>query len=167
MLGTWSAPLAFRFAACLAAPEVTLPVPRLKVLRSNIAIDGMSRLAWVSSVTFLFTIPHSIEDFTYGIAQRFGLSVLAAATGLGIVLAAQVWATAALGWRPTLARSLVLAIGLFWVIGALADHVPDLLTPDWRAGVPSQALVVGIMVSQALVAALAGIEWRQDRSGGE
>lgn len=85
-----------------------------------------SRLAWVSSVTFLFTIPHSIEDFTFGIAQRFGLSVLVAAVSLGIAFAVQVWATAALDWRPTLARSLLLLIGLSWVIGALADHVPDL-----------------------------------------
>jgi len=118
----------------------------------------MSRLAWVSSVAFLFTIPHSIEDFTYGIAQRFGLSVLTGAVSLGIVLAAQVWATAALGWRPWLARSVLLFVGLFWVIGALADHVPDLLNADWRSGVLSKALVVGIILSQALVVALAGTE---------
>lgn len=121
----------------------------------------MSRLAWLSSLTFLFTIPHSIEDFTYGIAQRFGLSVLTAGVTLGISLAAQVWATAALGWKPTLARSLLLGIGLFWVIGALADHVPDLLSSTWRSELPSKALVVGIMLSQALVVTLAGIELRR------
>ena len=86
----------------------------------------MSRLAWVSSATFLFTIPHSIEDFTNGIAQRFGLSVLVAAVGLGIAFAVQAWATAALDWRPVLSRWLLLLIGLFWVIGALGDLVPDL-----------------------------------------
>jgi hypothetical protein len=118
----------------------------------------MSRLAWVSSVTFLFTVPHSIEDFTHGIAQRFGLSVLTAAVGLGIALAAQAWATAALDWRPTLARLLLLLIGLFWVIGALADHVPDLLNARWRSGAPSKALVVGIIVSQALAIALSTAE---------
>ncbi len=124
----------------------------------------MSRLAWVSSVTFLFTIPHSIEDFTNGIAQRFGLTVLTAAVGLGIAFAAQVWATAALDWRPTLARWLLLVIGLFWVIGAVADHVPDLLNASWRSGVPSKALVIGIIVSQALVVALAGRElWSMGR----
>jgi len=123
----------------------------------------MSRLAWVSSATFLFTIPHSIEDFTYGIAQRFGLSVLTAGVGLGIALAIQVWATAALGWRPRLARSVLLAIGLFWVIGALADHVPDLLSANWRSELPSKALVVGIILSQAWVVALAGIELRKRR----
>ncbi len=115
----------------------------------------MSRLAWVSSITFLFTIPHSIEDFTNGIAQRFGLAVLTAAVGLGVGFAAQVWATAALGWRPTMARWVLLAIGVVWVIGALADHVPDLLAATWRTGVPSKALVVGIIVSQALVVVLA------------
>jgi hypothetical protein len=118
----------------------------------------MSRLAWVSSVTFLFTIPHSIEDFTNGIAQRFGLSLLTAAVGLGIALAAQVGATAALDWRPTLARWLLLLIGLVWVIGAIADHVPDLLTASWRSGAPSKALVVGIILSQALVVALSSAE---------
>jgi hypothetical protein len=118
----------------------------------------MSRLAWASSVTFLFTIPHSIEDFTYGIAQRFGLSVLTAAVGLGIALAAQVWATAALDWRPALARWLLLLLGVVWVIGALADHVPDLLNTTWRSGIPSKTLVVGIILSQALVVALCGVE---------
>jgi hypothetical protein len=123
----------------------------------------MSRLAWVSSVTFLFTIPHSIEDFTNGIAQRFGLSVLVAAVGLGIAFAVQVWSTAALDWRPTLARWLLLLIGLLWVIGALADHVPDLLNATWRSGAPSKALVVGIILSQALVVALSSAELLKSR----
>jgi hypothetical protein len=123
----------------------------------------MSRLAWVSSVTFLFTIPHSIEDFTNGIAQRFGLSVLLAAVALGMAFAAQVWSTSALGWRPVLSRWLLLLIGLFWVVGALADHVPDLLNATWRSGVPSKALVVGIILSQAAVAILAGSELRKGR----
>ena len=120
----------------------------------------MGRLAWVSSITFLFTIPHSIEDFTYGIAQRFGLAVLTAAVGLGVAFAAQVWATAALDWRPAQARSLLVVIGLVWVLGALADHVPDLLNAAWRTGVPSKTLVVGIILSQALVIVLAGSELR-------
>jgi hypothetical protein len=124
----------------------------------------MSRLAWASSVTFLFTIPHSIEDFTNGIAQRFGLAVLTAAVGLGIAFAAQVWATAALDWRPTLARWLLLLIGVFWVVGALADHVPDLLNATWRSGLPSKALVVGIILSQALVVALAGADLLRGRT---
>ncbi len=124
----------------------------------------MSRLAWASSVTFLFTIPHSIEDFTNGIAQRFGLAVLTAAVGLGIAFAAQVWATAALDWRPTLARWVLLLIGVFWVVGALADHVPDLLNATWRSGLPSKALVVGIILSQALVVALAGADLLRGRT---
>ena len=124
--------------------------------------DRMSRLAWVSSATFLFTIPHSIEDFTYGIAQRFGFSVLPAAVGLGLVFTVQVWATAALGWKPMYARWLLLVVGVFWVIGALGDHVPDLLSATWRTGVPSKILVVGIIVSEGAVAAIAGIElWRR------
>ncbi len=123
----------------------------------------MSRLAWVSSVTFLFTIPHSIEDFTNGIAQRFGLSVLVAAVALGIAFAAQVWATAALEWRPVPSRWLLLVIGIFWVVGALADHVPDLLNATWRSGVPSKILVVGIIVSQAAVAIMSGSELRKRR----
>ncbi len=124
----------------------------------------MGRLAWVSSITFLFTIPHSIEDFTNGIAQRFGLAVLTAAVGLGIAFAVQVWATAALDWRPAMARWLLLAIGLVWVVGALADHVPDLLSATWRTGVPSKALVVGIILSQALMIVLAGRELLASRT---
>jgi hypothetical protein len=127
----------------------------------------MSRLAWVSSVTFLFTIPHSIEDFSYGIPQRFGLDFLTAAVGLGVVLTAQVWATAALHWRPMLARWQLLVIGLFWVIGALADHASDLVSPTWRSGVPSKALVVGIIASQALAVALAAVEILRRRRGTE
>jgi len=125
----------------------------------------MSRLAWVSSVSFLFTVPHSIEDFASGIAQRFGLSELTAGVSLGVVMAAQVWATAALGWKPRPARWLLLVNGLFWVIGALADHLGDLFDPTWRSGLPSQALVLGIIVSQASVAALAGLElWDRRRA---
>jgi hypothetical protein len=115
----------------------------------------MSRLAWVSALTFVFTIPHSIEDFTFGIAQRFGFTDLTAATGLGIAMTAQVWSTAALSSRPRLARILLLLLGLVWVIGALADHTADLFSLNWRSGVPSKALVVGIIVSQGLVALLA------------
>ena len=117
----------------------------------------------MSPVTFLFTIPHSIEDFTNGIAQRFGLSVLVAGVSLGIAFAVQVWATAALDWRSTLARWLLLLIGLSWVIGALADHVPDLLNATWRSGAPSKALVVGIILSQALVVALSSAELLKSR----
>jgi hypothetical protein len=48
------------------------------------------------------------------------------------------------------------------VIGALADHVPDLLNATWRAGVPSKALVVGIILSQASLVALSGMElWKR------
>ena len=122
----------------------------------------MSRLAWASTVTFLFTIPHSIEDFTYGIAQRFGFSVLPAAVGLGLVFTAQVWATAALDWKARLSRWLLFLIGLFWVFGALGDHVPDLINVSWRSGLPSKALVVGIILSQAWVVILSGLEiWKR------
>ena len=122
----------------------------------------MSRLAWASTVTFLFTIPHSIEDFTYGIAQRFGFSVLTAAVGLGLVFTAQVWATAALDWKARLSRWLLFLIGLSWVFGALGDHVPDLINASWRSGLPSKALVVGIILSQAWVVILSGLEiWKR------
>jgi len=124
----------------------------------------MSRLAWVSSVSFLFTVPHSIEDFAFGIAQRFGLGELTAGVGLGAVMAAQVWATAAVGWKPRAARWLLLVIGLFWVIGALTDHLGDLFDSTWRSGVPSKVLVLGIIVSQASVVVLAGLElWGRRR----
>jgi hypothetical protein len=126
---------------------------------------AMSRLAWVSSATFLFTIPHSIEDFTNGIAHRFGLSVVVAAVSLGIAFAVQVWATAALDWKPRLARWLLLLIGVTWVIGALVDHVPDLIGATWRSGVPSKALVVGIIVGQAVVVAFSTIELFSRSSG--
>jgi hypothetical protein len=50
------------------------------------------------------------------------------------------------------------------VVGALADHVPDLLNATWRSGLPSKALVVGIILSQALVVALAGADLLRGRT---
>ena len=63
-----------------------------------------------------------------------------------------------------MARWLLLAIGFVCVVGALADHVPDQLNATWRTGVPSKALVVGIILSQALEVVLAGHELLASRT---
>jgi hypothetical protein len=50
------------------------------------------------------------------------------------------------------------------VIGALADHTGDLFSANWRSGVPSKALVVGIILSQGVVALLAANELLRSRT---
>ena len=58
------------------------------------AVQPLTHFApWIiglSVLTFLFTLPHSFEDFVYAIPGRFGLSVMAAGMLLSLAFIARV-----------------------------------------------------------------------------
>jgi hypothetical protein len=110
-----------------------------------------------------FIIPHVVEDFSAGLAQRVGLSTAAAAFLLGGWLALQSLGLALIardrraGWIVTFGVSLV------WTMGAVIDHGPDVVAGPFRSGPLSVLWVVGLVVTQAVTAVLAWQGWRRIR----
>lgn len=109
----------------------------------------------LSLLTLIFTLPHSFEDFVYGIPARFGLSVMLAGILLSLAVIAQVVALLLVSHRRLSGVVITLAIALFWFVGAVADHLHDvLLTSPYREGDISKVMEVGIMVSMAALAVI-------------
>lgn len=104
-----------------------------------------------------FTIPHVIEDFAEGIAQRVGLSTGVGAFLLGGFLALQSIGLVLVGRGRQAGFVVTFWVGLVWVAGALAEHVLELLTGRFRSGAPSLLWLVGLIVTQAASSLLA---WR-------
>jgi len=125
--------------------------------------------AWtiaVSLASLPFILPHVIEDFAGGIAQRVGLSPGVGAFLLGGFLALQSLGLVFVGQGRRAGFALTCGVGLVWVMGALADHGPALLAGGFRAGVTSVLWVVGLIVTQATCAALAWQGLRRTTGGG-
>ena len=101
----------------------------------------------VGLASFLVTLPHSFEDFVEGVPQDFGVGVLSgglllavayAVHALGILLASHEWPAGYV---------IYLFAGMGWFLGALFDHLPDVLSLEpYRAGFPSKLLEVLVMV---------------------
>lgn len=104
-------------------------------------------LVAVALASFLATLPHSFEDFVEGVPQEFGVGTLSgglllagayAVHTLGIVLASH-------GRSAGYVINLLAGIG--WFVGAVFDHLPDVLSSEpYRAGFPSKLLEVLVMV---------------------
>ncbi len=120
----------------------------------------VGRGRWVvllSALSVLFTITHSIEDFRYNIAGRFGMPMLLAAFLLSIAYALQIWATALAARDIRLGYWINLIIAVIWFFGAVTDHVGEILFANpYRSGIPSKALEVGI-IAVSVVWAFASI----------
>lgn len=129
---------------------------------------GPERLrAWtitVSLASLPFILPHVIEDFSEGIAQRVGLSTGVGALLLGGFLALQCLGLVLLGQGRRAGFVLTFWVGVIWVVGALADHGPALLAGRFRTGAASVLWVVGLIITQATCAALAWLGWRRVRA---
>ncbi len=123
------------------------------------------RLLLVLSVaSVLVTLPHSIEDFHYGIAARVHLGLLPAAFGLALGYAAQMVGLLLAAHRRRAGYLLSLAVGLIWFLGAVLDHLRDVLvTWPYRAGLLSKALEVLIMLLVAGMVVAAVVALRSDR----
>jgi hypothetical protein len=124
---------------------------------------AMALRAWTIAVSLAglpFMVPHVIEDFAAGIAQRLGLSAAALAFLLGGWLALQslglvlVGQDRRIGWIGTFWMSLI------WAVVAVADHGPAILAGGFRSGAVSVLWVVGLVASQGTTAALAWRGWR-------
>ena len=104
----------------------------------------------LASVPWL--VPHVLEDFERGIAQRVGLPPDVGAALLGLGLAVQ-WLGLVLAARGRRAGLVITAIaGAVWTAGALWDHGPELYARGlgFRGSARSTLWVTGLMVTQAL-----------------
>jgi hypothetical protein len=104
-----------------------------------------------SALSALFTVPHSVEDLTHGIAARVHLSVGAAALGVAAGILVQLLATLALALGGAGARRVLAATAGTWVVGAVADHGGDLVAQHFRSGLPSKFLISGIILTQTVL----------------
>ena len=124
--------------------------------------------AWTISVSLaslLFILPHVVEDFAEGIAQRVGLSTGVGAFLLGGFLALQSLGLVLVGQGRREGFMITFWVGLVWVTGALVDHGSALLAGGFRAGPSSVLWVVGLIVTQAACTVLAWWGVRSAKGG--
>ena len=119
----------------------------------------------VSLAGLPFILPHVIEDFAEGIAQRVGLSTPAGAFLLGVWLAVQMLGLVLLGcgWRP--GWIIVFWMSAIWTVVAVGDHGPAIVAGGFRTGAVSVIWVVGLVATQGAAAVLAWRGWRRREPG--
>lgn len=108
----------------------------------------------VSLAGLPFILPHVVEDFAAG-AAPIGPALL------GVLLAVQMLGLVLVGVGRRLGFMITLVAGLVWVAGAVVDHGPALVRGNFRSGGLSAVWVLGLIVSQATAAVLAGRGWRR------
>ena len=108
-----------------------------------------------------FILPHVVEDFAEGIAQRVGLSTSAGAFLLGGYLGVQALGLVLLGQGRRAGWMLAFSTSAIWTVGAVADHGPAVLAGGFRGGAISTLWVLGLVATQATAAALAWRGWRR------
>ena len=109
----------------------------------------------VSLASLFFILPHVVEDFAEGIAERAGLSTGVGAFLLGGLLALQSLGLILIGQGRPVGFIVTGVVGLVWVAGALVDHGPALLGGGFREGAISGLWVVGLITTQAASSVLA------------
>jgi hypothetical protein len=119
----------------------------------------------VSAASLLVTLPHAFEDFVYGVPQEFGLSVMAAGflVALGYLFQLIGMLLALRGRQDGLV--LLFLIGLGWTIGAMLDHLPDIIKSDpYRQGAISKVMELLIIGIGLILMVLSAVAIRQLRS---
>jgi hypothetical protein len=114
----------------------------------------------ISLASLPFIVPHVVEDFAEGIAQRVGLSTGVGAFLLGGWLALQSLGLVLLARDRRTGWIITFWVGLVWAVVAAVDHGPPIVTGPFRTGLPSVVWVLGLVVTQAAASALA---WRGRR----
>lgn len=118
----------------------------------------------VSLASLFFILPHVVEDFAEGIAQRVGLSTSVGAALLGGFLALQCLGLVLVGQGRRAGFIATFWVGVIWVAGALAEHMRELVTGRFREGTTSVLWLAGLIVTQAASSLLAGwAAWRPTR----
>ena len=110
-----------------------------------------------------FIVPHVLEDFAEGIAQRVGLPTSAGALLLGVWLAVQMLGLVLLGRGQRPGWIIAFWTSAIWSVVAVADHGPAIVSGGFRAGAASVIWVVGLVATQGAVAILAWRGWRINR----
>ncbi len=111
----------------------------------------------LSLLSLPFLLPHVLEDFRLGIAERAGLSTPGGAALLGALLAIQMLGLVRAG-RGRRAGLVVTALaGALWTAGSLWEHGPELLARGlaFRDGALSVLWVAGLTLFQAAAAGAA------------
>src|SRR2546425_7216344 len=94
---------------------------------------------FVSLAGLPFIVPHVVEDFAEGIAERVGLASGAAAFLLGGYLALQVWGIVGVGQGRQVGWVITFWASAVWTVVAVVDHGPA----GFPGGLPSGALSLG------------------------
>ncbi|MGH7747741.1 MAG: rhodanese-like domain-containing protein [Candidatus Dormibacteria bacterium] len=149
--GHRAAIVAWRGGAVLTGGMVAWRRAGLPVARTT--TEPMRVLITLSLASLLFTVAHVIEDFQNSVTERLHAPLWPTIVAVGAVLAAQLAATAASHNRAS--RMVLAVLGAAWTIGAIAFHSGDLLSENFRSGLPSKALIAGMILSQATIAVVA------------
>lgn len=118
--------------------------------------SGRRRLAFISLAGFLATVPHVVEDFVYGVPQKYGVGLSAA----GMLVAAgyfiQAYGIILLIEGKRAGSWISLMIGGAWLAGALWDHLADLVSAEpYRQGAVSRLWIAGVLLWSAALASAA------------
>lgn len=106
----------------------------------------MKPALWISLFGLLVTIPHVVEDFVYGVPQKYGLDIGTAGALLAAGYFLQTYAVVLLSERKKGGLFFTFLIGVLWLAGAVWDHLPDLLRMGhYREGMISKVWIVGII----------------------
>jgi hypothetical protein len=111
---------------------------------------------WLSVASLAGVVPHTIEDATLGLPQRFGLSTVAAEWLFGLFVAAQIAAAVAAVEGRRWAPPAMVVIGIAWAVGAMIEHPGAFQAGSFRSGLASRVWVWSIVGLQTATAALAG-----------
>ena len=126
-------------------------------------LHGWTIAASLASLPFI--LPHVLEDFAEGTAQRVGLSMPAGAFLLGAYVAVQMFGLVLVGREQRAGWVLTFWASAIWTVVAVADHGPAILGGHFRAGAVSVIWVVGLVATQGATAILAWRGWRRGESG--
>jgi len=128
-------------------------------------VDRRTTGAIAASLASLpFLLPHVVEDFDRGIAQRVGLSTGLGAALLGAGLAVQILGLVLAGRGMRAGLAITALAGIVWTAGAVADHGPELARRGsaFRGSALSALWVGGLMVGQGTAAGLSLLAlWRR------
>src|SRR2546428_2330702 len=91
---------------------------------------------FVSLAGLPFIVPHVVEDFAGGIAERVGLATGAAAFLLGGYLALQVWGIVGVGQGRRVGWVITFWASAVWTLVAVVDHRPPGPARGFRSGAP-------------------------------
>src|SRR3989442_3940918 len=112
---------------------------------------------FVSLAGLPFIVPHVVEDFAGGIAERVGLAIGAAASLLGGYLALQVWGIVGVGQGRRVGWVITFWASAAWTVVAALDPGPAGLAGGFRGGGLSRGGGVGVVLSPGAAPAPA---WR-------